>query len=382
MSAAAAYLDYNATAPVKPEVAEAVAEALAIGGNPSSVHRFGRLARAAVDRARDEVAALVGADPAAVVFTSGGTEANALALHSFAGRGAERMLILATEHDSVLAAAHQTGVEVLELPVLPSGQVGMAALDARLAEGGRAGVALHLANNETGVVQPVAEAAERVHAAGGWLHCDAVQAPGRIPVDVATLGADTVALSAHKIAGPQGVGALVAPSLRVLSPLLTGGGQEQGMRAGTENVAGIAGFGRAAELAAADLAGAKRLADLRDGLEIRLLAAFPDTRVFGAETERLPNTSCLALAGLAAETQVIALDLAGVAVSAGAACSSGKVRPSHVLRAMGAGDDETDAAIRVSMGWATTAEDVDRFAAAWSELAARRGTGPTASAAL
>ncbi|MDA0653946.1 MAG: cysteine desulfurase family protein [Proteobacteria bacterium] len=379
MTAAAAYLDYNATTPVKRDVADVVAEVLATGGNPSSVHRFGRLARAALDRARDEVAALAGVDPDAVVFTSGGTEANALAVASFAARGVARLLIAGVEHDSVLAAAAHAGPEVKTLPVLPSGIVDLAALDALLADvrasGGRAGVAVQLANNETGVIQPVAEIAARVHAAGGLLHCDAVQGPGRIAVNIPALGADTAALSAHKFGGPQGVGALVAPEFRVVSPVQTGGGQERGLRAGTENVAGIAGFGRAAVLAADDLAEAGRLAAMRDGLERRLQTSFPGARVYGAEADRLPNTSCIAMAGMRAETQVIALDLAGVAVSAGAACSSGKVRASHVLRAMGADEDEAGSAIRVSLGWASSQHDVDRFAAAWSELAARRAHG-------
>ena len=241
-------------------------------------------------------------------------------------------------------------------------------------------IAMHVEDLKDG--RTFAEVASRVHAAGGWLHSDVVQAPGRIAVNVATLEADTVALSAHKIGGPAGAGALVAPNLGVLSPVQTGGGQEQNLRAGTENVPGIAGFGRAANLAAAELAEAEQLAALRDNLERRLLATFSDARVFGREARRLPNTSCLALPGLAAETQVIALDLSGIAVSAGAACSSGKVRSSHVLRAMGVGENDAGSAIRVSLGWATTVDEVDRFAAVWSKLAARRSISAAAAAAL
>ena len=367
----AAYLDYNATAPVKPAVARAVAAALKLGGNASSVHRPGRASRAALDLARERVAALVGADPETVVFTSGGTEANALALRSLVARGAARLLISATEHDSVLAPAYHAGVEVSELTVGPDGVVDLPALDRALAVPGTAVVAVHLANNETGVLQPIPEIAARVHAASGWLHCDAVQGPGRVPVDAAELGADTLALSAHKIGGPQGAGAVVAAAAGRLSPLQLGGGQERGLRAGTENVPGIAGFGMAAALAAQDLARAAVLAGLRDGLERRLRAARPEARIMGQGAPRLPNTSCMALPGMSSETQVIALDLAGIAVSAGAACSSGRVRQSHVLRAMGAASVLAGSAIRVSFGWATTADDVDRFAAAWLAMAAR-----------
>ena len=386
MTAAAVYLDYNANAPVKPAVREAIAETLTTGGNPSSVHRYGRLARAAVDRARDRVATMVAAEPEQVVFTSGGTEANAMAVRSAVARGAKRLLISATEHDSVMAAAFDSGIDVAELPVDSEGVLNLAALEAALAEDGPAAVLLHLANNETGVIQPVAEAADRVHATGGWLHCDAVQGPGRVPVVLGALDADTLTLSAHKIGGPQGAGALVARDPSHLAAIQMGGGQERGLRAGTENVPGICGFGVAAVLAGDDLARAADLAILRDGLESRLgrLAAelAVPFRVFGAGAPRLANTSCFALAEIPSETQVIAMDLAGVAVSAGAACSSGKVRPSHVLRAMGSEEPESGSAIRVSLGWATLEEDVDRCIAACAEIVDRRwGTEPLRAAA-
>lgn len=389
MNSHGAYLDYNATAPVKPAVVARVAEVLAIGGNPSSVHRFGRLARAAVDQARDRVADLVGADPEQIVFTSGGTEANSLAIRSLARRsagtngacGASRVLISAIEHDSVVGAAYAADLPVEEIAVTASGIIDLEALKRSLGSGGHAVLALMLANNETGVLQPVAAAVEMVRSMGGLLHCDAVQAPGRVAVDFAALGADTLAISSHKIGGPQGVGALVARNLGLVSPILVGGGQERGLRAGTENVAGIAGFGKAAELAIDDLSRATAIEVLRNGLEQRLhrVAAMAGGKVevFGSSVMRLPNTTCFALAGPesgppGSETQVIALDLAGVAVSAGAACSSGKVSPSRVLRAMGVAEQVARRAIRVSLGWGSTADDLDRFVVAWSELIGRQ----------
>ncbi|MBL8665570.1 MAG: aminotransferase class V-fold PLP-dependent enzyme [Candidatus Odyssella sp.] len=364
------YLDYNATAPVRPEAAAAVAEALAATGNPSSVHRFGRAARRRVEDAREQVAALIGAAPAEIVFTGGGTEANALAL---AGAGRARILVSAIEHDSVLAPAVALDPETPRIPAASDGTVDLDALDRLLAgRGAETIVSLMLANNETGVIQPVAEAARRAHAAGALLHCDAIQAAGKIPVDVRALGADLVSLSAHKLGGPQGVGALRVADRIALRPMLRGGGQERGRRAGTENVPGIAGFGAAAAAARRDLGDAARIAALRDALEAAVLARAARARIAGADSARLPNTSCIVLPGVASETQVMALDLAGVAVSAGAACSSGKVKESHVLAAMGFAADEAGAAIRASLGWASTPADVDRFVAAWSAMAARR----------
>jgi cysteine desulfurase len=373
VTGAAVYLDYNATTPVKPAVAEAVARAFEVGGNPSSVHRAGRLARRAVEEARRRVAELAGAETGAVIFTSGGTEANNLALK---GAGPRRLLISAIEHDSVLAAAAASGAAVTLVPVDEDGIVDLAALERALAaDAGPALVSVMLANNESGVVQPVAEVARRAHDAGAIAHCDAVQAPGRLPLDMAALGVDLLTLSAHKLGGPQGVGALVAAGGTAPSKLLHGGAQELGRRAGTENVPGIVGFGVAAELAADDLGASARTASLRDDLEARLAATAPELKIFGRGAERLVNTSCFALPGLASETQVMALDLAGVAVSAGAACSSGKVQPSHVLRAMAASEDEAGSAIRVSLGWGSSERDIDRLVEAWSELYCRVTTG-------
>jgi cysteine desulfurase len=358
------YLDYNATAPVRPEVAAAVAETLSTVGNPSSVHGFGRAARARLETAREQVAALVGARPAQVVFTSGGTEANNLSL---AVTGRQRVLVSAIEHDSVLKA-----VAAESIPVDRRGIVDLAALERLLATRPAPGVvAVMLANNETGVIQPVAEAARIAHACGALLHCDAVQAVGKIAVDFNALGVDMLTLSAHKLGGPAGTGALIVADHVQLTALQRGGGQERGRRAGTENLAGIVGFGVAAEIAAAELGAMARLAELRDDLEQRALAAVPGAVLFGRDAQRLANTSCLALPGVSSEVQVMALDLAGVAVSAGSACSSGKVQPSHVLRAMGANAATAGSAIRISLGWGSTAEDVDRFLEAWCTLAAR-----------
>ncbi|WP_448189633.1 cysteine desulfurase family protein [Azospirillum sp. sgz301742] len=358
------YLDYNASAPIKPGVKDAVAAALDLVGNPSSVHGNGRAVRRAVEEARAKVAALAGAAPTRVVFTAGGTEANNLALRGFPGR---RVIVSAIEHDSVLAAAP----DAVRLPVDPDGVADLAALERLLTEGGPALVSLMLVNNETGVVQPVAEAARLAHARGALLHCDAVQAAGRLPLDVGALGADLLTLSAHKIGGPAGVGALALAEGVEPEPLLRGGGQERRRRAGTENLLGIVGFGAAAALAVADLPAAGGFAALRDGLEASALAAMPQARVMGAGAPRVGNVTCLALPGVPGETQVMALDLAGVAVSAGSACSSGKVKASHVLAAMGAGPALAGSAVRVSLGWGSTAGDVERFVAAWTAMARR-----------
>ena len=375
MTHGAVYLDHNATTPLRPQAERAAAAALARTGNPSSVHRFGRAVRRTVEDARERIAAFVGARPDSVIFTSGGTEANALALR---GSGRARIVVSAVEHASVLAAAP----EAARVPVTQDGVIELDALEAALAADPRPTlVSLMLANNETGAIQPVAEAAEIARRFGALLHCDAVQAAGKISIDLAGLGAHLLTLSAHKLGGPMGVGALVAGDAVPLEALLKGGGQERGLRAGTENASGIAGFAAAAEAAAAELGRFGRLAAWRAGLEARAQAAVPSARVLGAGAARLANTSCLALPGVAAETQVIALDLAGVAVSAGSACSSGKVGPSHVLAAMGVGEDIAASAIRVSLGWSSAETDVERFLEAWTALAARTAPRAQESAA-
>jgi len=358
------YLDYNATAPVRPAVIAAMVETMTAVGNPSSVHGFGRRARAAREGAREQVAALVGARPAQVVFTSGGTEANNLAL---TGVDRARVLVSAIEHDSVLKA---TAVETV--PVLRAGVVNLVELAELLEQDRRpAIVSVMLANNETGVIQPLADVVGIARAQGALVHCDAVQAVGKIDVDFAALGVDLMTLSAHKFGGPPGVGALVVGEHVTLAPRQRGGGQERGRRAGTENLPAIVGFGVAAQTAQTGLDAAAGLVRRRDDLEARITAAAPDAIIFGREAPRLPNTTCVALPGLSSELQVMALDLAGVAVSAGSACSSGKVQASHVLRAMGADAVTAASAIRVSLGWQTEAADIDRFLEAWSMLAAR-----------
>lgn len=365
MTGISTYLDYNATAPVRPEVACAMFEALQRYGNPSSVHAAGRAARHAVEAARADLAALAGAGAAQVVFTSGGTEANHLAIH---GVQAQRLLVSAVEHDSVLAA--RAGMTEI-VPVLPSGIVDLNALREMLAGGARPTlVSLMLANNETGILQPVAQAANIAHSHGALLHCDAVQAAGKMAVNFDRLGADMLTLSAHKFGGPQGVGALLLRPGLALDAQLRGGGQERGMRAGTENAPGIVGFGVAARLAREQLDQMTRLALLRDALEAGVERIAPQTIFFGRDMARLPNTSCFANPGLSSESQLIGLDLSGVAISAGAACSSGKVTRSKVLLAMGAADHVARCAIRVSSGWASRAEDVEAFLAAWAKLCA------------
>lgn len=358
------YMDYNATAPIRPEAARAVVDAFAVTGNPSSVHGFGRAARRLVEQARSDVARLIGADPAELVFTSGGTEANGLAL---SGSGRKRLIVSAVEHASVLEAAPQAE----RIPVDGDGLVDLDALERLLKSSAEpALVSVMAANNETGVLQPVADVVGVAKAAGALVHCDAVQAAGRVALDFAALGLDLLSISAHKIGGPQGVGALAVRSGLDLEPVLRGGGQERRRRAGTENVPGIAGFGAAAKAALAGL-GDDRTGELRDLLETRLSALAPDVRFFGRGAARLANTSCFALAGLSAETQLMALDLAGIAASAGSACSSGKVGASHVLAAMGVEESTARSAIRASLGPTSRVEHVERFVEAWNALLVR-----------
>ena len=363
----AIYMDWNATAPVRPEAARAVLSALQDVGNPSSVHGFGRSARKVIETARIALAHHVGAKVENVVFTSGGTEANALALGS---RGARRLIVSAIEHDSVL----KTAAGAAMIKVDRNGVVDLDHLRFLLTQDTTpALVSLMLANNETGVIQPVAEAARIAHAHGALLHCDAAQAIGRIAVDLASLGADYLTVSGHKFGAPQGVGALVTNGAPV-SALLLGGGQERSRRAGTENVPAIAGLGAA--IAAIET---QNVAALRDALEQRLLAWDPAITVFGRDVARLPNTLCFAASGKPAETLVMALDLAGIAVSAGSACSSGKVRPSHVVTAMGFDAEKASTALRVSLGPTNTAADIDAFMTAWMRIQAPATQNQTAA---
>ena len=355
------YLDYNATAPIRPPVIEAMTEAARCHGNPSSVHAMGRAARHRIEAARRAVAALVGREDVDVIFTSGGTEADALAVR---GLGRDTILVSAIEHDAVLAAAPSAA----RVPVTGDGIVDLHALQDMLEDTQSGLLCVMWANNETGAVQPVAEIARLAHAAGWLLHVDAVQGAGRLdPADLAE--ADSIALSAHKIGGPPGVGALLIREGLAVTPMIAGGGQERGRRSGTENDVGIAGFAVAAAAAAEERdAEATRLRALRDRIGQGTHARASEARIMAGAAERLCNTLSLALPGVAAETQVMALDLAGVAVSAGSACSSGKVKRSHVLDAMFPDDPIAGQAIRVSLGWASTDEDADRFLHVWGAM--------------
>jgi cysteine desulfurase len=368
------YLDWNATAPLRPEAREAMASAFELCGNPSSVHAEGRQARRLLEDARATIARALGVPPRSVIFTSGGTEANVLALLPGLRRGAsppvERLVVSAVEHASVLAGGSFAPETVETIPVSSSGLIDLSRLRQLLEGRPPTLVSLMLANNETGAIQPVAQAAEIVHEKGGLLHVDAVQAFGKIPFNINELKADLVSVSAHKIGGPKGTGALVlAEGVSDLEPLLRGGGQELGRRAGTENVAGIAGFGAAAKAALKTLeADAIRLKGLQDRLESGLRQS-PGAIIFSEAVARLPNTTLFTVPGLRAETAVIGFDLAGIAVSSGSACSSGKVQPSHVLQAMGFGPDLAQGAVRLSLGWSTEDADIDRCLEAWRKLA-------------
>jgi cysteine desulfurase len=368
------YLDWNSTTPLRREAREAMAAAWDIAGNPSSVHAEGRQARRLVEEARASISAALGALPRNVVFTSGGTEANALALtpglRRASGAPVTRLLVSGIEHVSVLAGGRFSPAAIGMVEVTKSGLLDLDHLRALLASGPPALVSVMSANNETGAIQPVREAAEIVHAEGGLLHVDAIQAFGKIPFDIKEMNTDLVTLSAHKIGGPKGVGALVlAEGLAGFEPLLRGGGQEWGHRAGTENVAGIAGFGAAANAATgAREKDAVRLEGLRNRLEAGLRQT-PDVIVFSEDAPRLPNTTLFTVPGLKAETAVIGFDLAGVAVSSGSACSSGKVQPSHVLQAMGFSPNLAQGAVRLSLGWNTSNAEIDRCLEAWRRLA-------------
>ena len=368
------YLDWNATAPLRPEAREAMAAAWDLSGNPSSVHAEGRHARRLVEDARAAVARAVGALPRNVVFTSGGTEANALALTPGLRRDStppvERLLVSAIEHASVLVGGRFPTEAIGRIGVTSAGLLDLDRLRATLQGGPPALVSVMLANNETGAVQPVAEAAEIVHAAGGLLHVDAIQAFGKIPFDIKGLNADLITVSGHKIGGPKGAGAVVlAEGVRGLEPLLRGGGQELGRRAGTENVADIAGFGAAVRAAIGSLENdAIRIENLRNRLE-KGLRQTPGAIVFSGDVPRLPNTTLFTVPGMRAETAVIGFDLEGIAVSSGSACSSGKVQPSHVLKAMGFGPEIAQGAVRLSLGWSTSPADIDRCLEAWRKLA-------------
>jgi cysteine desulfurase len=359
------YLDANASQPLRPAARDAVLAAFEVAGNPSSVHRAGREARRILEDARETIAAAYGAPPGNLVFTSGGSEADAAAIHALSPR--RRLIISAIEHDAVRAAAGNAVI----LPVGSGGVVDLASLEQCLHDDAASLVCLMLANNETGVIQPVADAARLCRRFGALLHVDAVQAAGRMPVHLDHLRAHSLAISSHKIGGPVGIGALIlAPDAPFGGPLIAGGGQERSRRGGTPAVPLAAGFAAAVVHSGAD--DLLRIARLRDAAEQAAIAC--GAVVCGDPDRRLPNTTCLALPGAAAGVQVIALDLEGVAVSAGAACSSGKVQTSHVLKAMNLGPLAAEA-IRVSLPWNVSDDDISAFADAYHTMAARLPSG-------
>ncbi len=375
------YFDANASAPLLEAARQAMLSVVARTGNPSSVHAEGRRARAAIETARAEVGALAGADPDQVIFTSGATEAAVTALTPQLASGskaiaASHLYVGASEHPCVLSGGRFEAANVTVLPVDANGVIDLAAFERALSDhdaaAGRPFVALMLANNETGVIHPVAEAAAIARRHDAVIFCDAVQAPGRISLNIKALGVDMLALSAHKMGGPQGAGALVLAdeALRPV-PLLTGGGQEKYRRAGTENVAAIAGFGVAAKAARHHLEEAGRITDLRQQLEAGIKHVARDAVIFGAAAQRLANTVLFAVPGVSAETIVIAFDLEGIAVSSGSACSSGKVGDSHVLAAMGVSPDLRRGGIRMSLAPSASEAETEHVVDAWKGIYAR-----------
>lgn len=371
MSGKPTYLDYNATAPLRPEARAAMLEVMDHCGNPSSTHTAGRQAKARLEADRQTIAEAVGVAPRNIIFTSGGTEANALAL---TGWRAKRILVSGIEHGCVLAAAERSGAKVEPVRAGQDGRIDLNHLEDLLKSGDEPGsdlLSIMAVNNETGVIQPVVEASQLAREVGALVHCDGVQALGKLDMAPWMHAVDFLALSAHKVGGAAGTGALVVKDQLTLSPMMTGSGQEMGRRAGTENAVGIAGFAAAVKAALADLGKFTDLAIWRDKMEADMRAAVPGIEIIGGGSDRIGNTSNIALPGIKAETQIMALDLSGIAVSAGSACSSGKVQRSHVLAAMGLPDAVSGSAIRISTGWATEKQDMDEFVGAWAEMAER-----------
>jgi cysteine desulfurase len=359
-------MDYNATAPLLPVVGEKMRAIESLPLNPSSVHHYGRKAKQLTEQARRTVAEFISAWPDEVIFTASGTEANNMAL---LGLKDYRLAVAATEHSSILnIAKNREGA--LILPVDTDGMVKMDALDAALQHGGeKLLVSIMLANNETGVIQPVKEIARRVHQAGALIHCDAVQAVGKHQFDFSSLGVDMLTIAGHKIGAPIGVGALVVRNELMISPLLVGGGQEKGRRGGTENVAAIAGFGWTID----NLPDLSHLRQWRDDIEKQLLAVSGETIIAGQGAERLINTINLTMPGVESETQLMNFDLEGFCISAGSACSSGRIESSHVLAAMGYDKPQANSAIRISLGWNTQAQEVENFVQSWQKIFKRLG---------
>lgn len=355
------YLDHNATTPLKPAAREAMLSVLEFSGNASSIHKAGREARRKIEEARSKIAKFVNVKSSSVIiFTSGATEANNLVLK---GAGCERIILSAIEHPSVLKAR----VDAEVIPVHPDGLVDLAALDRMLEKNDRPTlISVMSVNNETGVIQPIEGVVEIARRRGALVHTDAVQAAGRLPIDLQRWGVDYLTLSSHKIGGPQGAGCLVMSNCTTVTPQTLGGNQEKNMRAGTENLGGIVGFGTAVELA--DIQEFQKIGSLRDRMEAELKKIAPALRIFGKDSPRVANTSMFALPGASSETQLIALDMAGICVSNGSACASGTVKPSHVLTAMGASAAEAESSIRVSLGWNSTEKDVEYFLQKWTEM--------------
>lgn len=367
-----AYLDYNATTPLKPAVRESMLEILGFPGNASSVHKSGREARRLIEESRQTIAKWLNAGPKdVIVFTSGATEANNMALR---GCCIERVLVSAIEHPSVLYARPDREI----IPVLPSGIIDLAALE-KMLEGNtkQTLISVMMVNNESGVIQPVEQVVALAKKYGALVHSDAVQATGRLPIDLQQLGIDFFTLSGHKMGGPQGIGCLIIRNCNTVAPLLCGGGQEKSLRAGTENLAGIVGLGKAA--AAVDLDTYKKLSVLRDKIENALTDVAPKLKIFGKDAPRVANTILFATPGLASDMQLIGLDLAGICVSSGSACSSGSAKPSHVLAAMGASDAEMSSYLRISLGWGTTEQDADYFIEKWTEIYRRSASKSNAA---
>ncbi|MCL4678028.1 MAG: cysteine desulfurase [Alphaproteobacteria bacterium] len=372
------YLDYNASAPLRPAARVAMLDVLNLGEsalNASSVHYFGRAGRTLLEDSRRSVANLASVPPAQVIFTSGATEANNTVIQHFSRHYPQRRILVSSmEHPSVLRAAPG----LVPIPATPQGLVDLGALEALLAQdGGAVLVSVMAVNNETGAIQNVSEISAIARKYGAFVHSDAVQAAGRIPVNPQEMGADFFTLSSHKIGGPQGAGALVLGLCGETPTLLFGGGQERGARAGTENLPAIAGFGAAARESLERMNHYQALGGWRDRLEREILTITPDAVIHAKNTPRVANTTLFSLPGASSETLLMALDLEGVAISNGAACSSGRVEPSHVLTAMGAGREIASSALRISLGWATKEADIDRFLAAWATVTARvKRNGP------
>lgn len=364
------YLDYNATAPIKPEVIEEMAKVMKMGGNPSSVHSVGRQAKSVLEKSRHSIGRMINCHPQKIIFTSGGTEANNIALKA---TGAKHLIISAAEHDSVVQTTRDFTGTIDILSVDQNGFISPDELKEYLTKAPQNTlVSIMMANNETGVIQDIKTLAAIAHDFGVLFHTDAIQAFGKIPIDFRDLGVDMMSLSGHKVGGPQGIGALVALEKINISPLISGGGQEVGRRSGTENLAGIAGFAKAVSLMPQNLQKMNDIQALRDGLEKSIKSHAPEVTFFGSQSKRLPNTSAIVMPDVLSETQVMAFDLEGICVSSGSACSSGKVKPSHVVKAMGGTEQQAMSVIRVSLGEKTSRDDVEDFVSAWIRLYERK----------